>query len=245
MSGVGERIRERREALGLSRAELAEKAGVSLTTFQNWEMGNNEPTRSRLQSLAQALECPFEWLRAGPPKPKEEPAGASPPKPTYGRGLGKPEKVRSAVTRRTTLDAPKPSLAGFETPAMSEAALAPDGDIAPSARPAPIALRTETLRRLSERPEDLILTPVLGRAMEPTLKEGDLFLIDPARRRVDDGHLYALAVAGAVRIKRLYLMASGHIRVISDNQKDYPAEELPADQVHILGQVVWFARELV
>jgi len=66
-----DRILERRTALGLSQAQLAEKAGVSQVTIQHLESGRNS-TSKKLLEIARALGVSAEWLGSG-----EGPAKAS------------------------------------------------------------------------------------------------------------------------------------------------------------------------
>lgn len=51
----GQRIREQREALSLSREGLAFKAGISFKTLERIETGKQEPRRATLQVLEKAL----------------------------------------------------------------------------------------------------------------------------------------------------------------------------------------------
>lgn len=68
-------IRQLRERLGMSMAELAGKMGVSVATVSRWETGEALPVTSRLGALADALRCTIDELygRAGPPE-QERPA---------------------------------------------------------------------------------------------------------------------------------------------------------------------------
>lgn len=59
-----DRILERRTALGLSQAQLAEKAGVSQVTIQHLESGRNS-TSKKLLEIARALGVTAEWLASG------------------------------------------------------------------------------------------------------------------------------------------------------------------------------------
>lgn len=52
----GEGIKERRQALGLSREGLAYKARVSLKTIERIERGENAPRRATLAVIEQALD---------------------------------------------------------------------------------------------------------------------------------------------------------------------------------------------
>lgn len=68
-------IRQLRERLGMSMAELAEKMGVTVATVSRWETGEALPVTSRMGALADALHCTIDELygRAGPPE-QERPA---------------------------------------------------------------------------------------------------------------------------------------------------------------------------
>lgn len=65
---IHKRIRERREALGLSKAALGKMLDpqISYQTIQQWEReGGTMPLRKRIQQLATALKCTVEWLETG------------------------------------------------------------------------------------------------------------------------------------------------------------------------------------
>ncbi|MFC0268017.1 helix-turn-helix domain-containing protein [Kushneria aurantia] len=63
MKDLGRRIRERREACGLSKAELARQVGVSDVTISYWENGTIKRVgHSRLEPLSRALRCDIQYL---------------------------------------------------------------------------------------------------------------------------------------------------------------------------------------
>ena len=64
MSAFGNRMRQRREMLGLHKQVLAEAVGLSLTTIQQYENGQL-PKGSHAVRLAEALDCSLDWLLAG------------------------------------------------------------------------------------------------------------------------------------------------------------------------------------
>lgn len=53
---LGDRIRSRRTALGLTLAEVAERAGLSIPYVSNLERGRRNPTVDAVRALATALE---------------------------------------------------------------------------------------------------------------------------------------------------------------------------------------------
>ncbi|EPC02495.1 hypothetical protein L861_09090 [Litchfieldella anticariensis FP35 = DSM 16096] len=64
---VGERIRERRLALGLNKAQLAQHVGCSDVAISYWERGTVRSVSSgHLLSLATALECTVSELVGDP-----------------------------------------------------------------------------------------------------------------------------------------------------------------------------------
>ena len=64
-SSLAARICEAREMKKLTPAQTANRVGVKLKTFQNWESGRTEPRANRLQMLAGVLGVPLFWLIQG------------------------------------------------------------------------------------------------------------------------------------------------------------------------------------
>jgi len=62
---IGERIRRRRERLGLTQDQIGEALGVSRETVSQWESGTTEPRPARYPLLCQTLRCNLKWLLAG------------------------------------------------------------------------------------------------------------------------------------------------------------------------------------
>lgn len=60
MTAVGERIRARREYLGMSRADLSRAAEISATHVRNIEDGLKSPTIEVLGAVGRALGITFE-----------------------------------------------------------------------------------------------------------------------------------------------------------------------------------------
>jgi len=52
---IGKRVRASREAKGLSRKALADLTGIPYRTMENFELGSQEPSVSRMRTLAEAL----------------------------------------------------------------------------------------------------------------------------------------------------------------------------------------------
>jgi transcriptional regulator with XRE-family HTH domain len=84
----GQHLRSLREGAGLSRAELARRAGVPASTLRNWEGDRGMPGIPAALRLAEALGVPVEWLAEGVDDDAEE-------------ELDAPEKPRRPRKRKT------------------------------------------------------------------------------------------------------------------------------------------------
>ena len=108
-----------------------------------------------------------------------------------------------------------------------------------------LAFRRSWVNRMTTGSKNLVAFFVEGDSMAPTLDNGDLILIDQGRIQPRTGAIFAVCVGGdLLQVKRLEVIGST-VRVISDNRANYPAADLPPEQVRVLGQVIWFGRELV
>lgn len=56
------RIKERREAVGLTRVQLADRMGVTSTAVRKWELGLAKPAADKLPLLAGLLGCTIDAL---------------------------------------------------------------------------------------------------------------------------------------------------------------------------------------
>jgi transcriptional regulator with XRE-family HTH domain len=68
------RLKERREAAGLTQAALAERAGLHALTVAKLEQGLREPTWATVQALAKALGVRCTAFEDAGPAPPREPA---------------------------------------------------------------------------------------------------------------------------------------------------------------------------
>jgi transcriptional regulator with XRE-family HTH domain len=86
----GRHLRGFREGAGLSRAELARRAGVPVSTLRNWEADRGFPSLPALLRLAGAMGVPVERLAEG----VEDPAGDE-----AGPAEGRPRRARKGKAR--------------------------------------------------------------------------------------------------------------------------------------------------
>lgn len=99
---------------------------------------------------------------------------------------------------------------------------------------------------LGVRPNSISIIPVQGDSMEPTLHSGDRVMVNLADRVPSPPGIFALWDGLGIVVKRIeYIPHSEPATVIisSDNQR-HKSYERTADEVNIVGRVVWFARRL-
>ena len=99
------------------------------------------------------------------------------------------------------------------------------------------------LKDVNAKPEEIRVARVRGDSMQPTLWDNDKVVIHMGMTRIRNERLFALAYAGEARVKRLYLLADGRLRVVSDNpdKAKYPDEFIEGDDLNnilIIGQVI-------
>ena len=102
------------------------------------------------------------------------------------------------------------------------------------------------LRSLNVAPEDAEMLLAEGDSMSPTIKDGDMMLVDRGYGEVVHGKIYALVVNDLVVVKRINMLAIGGMMLISDNDR-YPAETIrreDVDRVSFQGRIAWYGRAI-
>jgi len=132
-------------------------------------------------------------------------------------------------------------------PRLSVEASAGGGTVIEAEEPAGVlAFRSEWLRRMGISPRAARVLTAKGDSMEPTLRDGDVLLVDTSIHRVVDNAIYVVVLAGLVLVKRVQVRRDGALRLISDNALFEP-EEIPPNEaadLHVAGRVMWFGRSI-
>ena len=110
-----------------------------------------------------------------------------------------------------------------------------------------ISFRPDWVRtELNSNPENLVLITAIGDSMDPTIRSGDLVLIDRSSNVIKQDAIYCIAANDNLRVKRIQLKLDGSFVISSDNAK-YEAELLTADaaaSLKIFGRAIWAGRRL-
>lgn len=242
---LSERLIETRKRFRLERDEFAGRIGRSERTVQRWELENAMPKGEELARIAKEFNVNIHWLLTGEGRSFF---------PSREVGVTGTQVVRSSVgdddslapkSRQQDETAVNPGI--FKMIPRAEARLsAGDGALVLSEEFAEsYAFRRDWLSRVATSSDNVILMSVLGDSMYPTIQEGDMVMVDRGRDYPQSGKVFAFTPGdNIVQIKRLESRGK-NIRIISDNSSIYQPFDLPSDQIRIIGQVIWFARQLV
>lgn len=96
-----------------------------------------------------------------------------------------------------------------------------------------------TLRRKGVQPENAVCVVVRGNSMEPILPDGSTVGVDRGATNIVDGKVYALKDDGMLRVKTLYRLPGGMVRLRSYNREEYSDEDRALDSIEIIGRVFW------
>ncbi len=247
-------IRTRRQQLKLTEQALADRIGVTRGSVQQWELGETAPNRSRRAAVAAALEI-SEAVLLGLEQHPELLAAAV--------GTVQEQTPRTYDVTPPPASADTPSLTpivAWEHPddlPEGEYVFIPRLAVRLSAghgtdggqldldfvKAKPQAFRAEWIRAQRLRPAKLACMTAHGDSMEERIQDGDALVVDTSQTEVMDGKPYALWYEGGERVKRLFRIPGGGLRITSDNKKypDIVLNHTELSHVRIIGRVVHVA----
>lgn len=221
----GARIKAVREEKGLGQAELAARAGfpVRQQTIQSLEQRGSKRSE-HAPAICAALGIRLEWALTGTGE--------------------KWVDALSAGDQNTT-----PDRYEFVTRVHGAVLLAGGGSVAWEHEEVDgtHAFTRAWLQRKRLDPKQCRILTVNGDSMLEELRDGFVVLIDLTDTQpIRSGKVYAISIDGEQRIKRLFRLADGSLRISSDNPNKalYPDEIVAPehqDRVTILGRKRWHA----
>lgn len=206
-----------KEAIGESSTRaFAKKCSLSESVVRGYLSGTTYPTLNKLPQLAAAAECSVEWLAAGVATNKSEMLGQF------------SEEFALIPGYRVQVSAGHGSL----TPEHME----------PTRH---LAFRRKWLKYRGFNERDLAIVWAKGDSMEPTIHNNDTLVVNMARHRPQDGHIYIFRNGDELFVKR-YQSMLGAWRLISDNSL-YSPLDIPKEEQHqfeVIGQVVHVSKDI-
>lgn len=213
--------------------EYAKRLGVNYQTVANYLTGTTEPNRAVLDRIAQLHGVRLDWLVAGRGPMRDGAETADP--------AAAPE-ASAPLARRFGVEPVGWGGEIVQVPVYEVRVSAGPGSGLAEERPTDfMAFDHRFLAQIRANPASLVVVTVSGDSAEPTLEEGSLVLVDRSRTQPRDGGLYVLRIGDDLFLKRVQPLASGGLRLISDNPVYPPDEvsEVDLPRVHIIGRVAW------
>jgi len=219
VSAYAQRLINRRKRLGLSQRDLAKMVDVSVNTIQSYEQGSL-PRGEHFLNLARSLQCSLDWL-----------VGLN------TGGLSWPTTVDDDDHMAVHASGPN-----WEAPRSWVFPPYLEIEGVESERPrqqAPVSFERKWLSALIPDVNNARLLLAKGPAMQPTFSDGDLLLVNVGQRQIYQGQAYAIRLDGCLLVNRVEIRPGGIYRIVSDNREIAPPYEIEANQMEVLGQVVW------
>ncbi|WEJ23636.1 helix-turn-helix transcriptional regulator [Pseudomonas sp. SD17-1] len=229
-----DRLKSRMEALGLRATDLSERTGVSRATVTFWLNGTNGAKGKNLLALSKALDCNPEWLSSG--KGPQEARRSAPQ--ANAELLGD----LAVWDEGDPLDDDE-----CEVPYYAEVEFSGGHGMTEVVEVTDRKLRfsNATLRAAGVDCNSAACARVRGRSMERLILDGAAIGFDLTDTSIIDGEIYAFNHGGMLRVKYLYRLPAGAVRIRSENTEDYPDEIMTAEQfqeeVRMLGRVFWWS----
>lgn len=213
-----DKLKQKREELGLEQQEVAELIGVSKQAYFKWEKGFSKPTKANIAKLEKVLKVSEGYLTEDEisslykqlTEPNQEKAI------TYVRDLVASQKVISIAEKRSEYHVYEKLSAGIGASVYGD-------------------LDYDVVYYNEELPHDFA-SWVDGNSMEPTYQNGEVALIRETGFDYD-GAVYAVVWDSQTYIKKVYREKEG-LRLVSIN-KDYPDKFAPFDEnPRVIGKIV-------
>lgn len=248
MTEMGDRLRKARMKAGYkSAAKAAAALGMPISTYSAHENGQNGFSAEWAQKYARRFGVTAAWLLVDETEPSRVPIGEEfpdDPSPDEPATIGSETGVRG-VPRDGSAQIDVTSGLGAGGVTIVSDGVPGHGGLTFSAEHVRDYWRLPEMVRgsIGRRAAEIVVFPVQGDSMVPTLVEGDFVFVDTRHRVPSPDGVYALSDEfGGVVVKRLEI-ASGsgddetRIRIISDNPR-HAARERLLSEIQIIGRVV-------
>ena len=87
----------------------------------------------------------------------------------------------------------------------------------------------------------------MGDSMEPTIRSGDLLLVDRSKSRMNGDGIYLINLDDGLMVKRVEWLLGGSVVIRGDNTAVSREQLLPStdlEKLQLLGRVVWVGSKI-
>lgn len=225
---LGKRLEAALKAKGLNQTQLAERSKTGAATIQATISRDSESSKYAL-AWAQALGISLPWLTDG-----------------AGTMDGAAVSAYSLTGMAAWDDATPLDTDDVEIPLFKEVEMAAGAghthQIEINGRK--LRFSKATLKAAGVDIANAACATVSGNSMERLIPDGATIGVDRGRTQIRDGEIYAIDHDGMLRVKYLYRMPGGGLRLRSENSSEHPDEMLTQEQaqrIRVLGWVFWWS----
>ncbi|WP_350431756.1 helix-turn-helix transcriptional regulator [Shewanella sp. H8] len=227
MKTLAQNLQEKLKASGLTQKELAERANISQVMVHKLISGKAKES-SKLVAIANVLGTTAEELITGKTRASVEANAewAGPMETWDNKTTLSDDEVEIPFYMDVEL------AAGLGIPEM------------PHFHGPKLRFAKSTLRKSNVDPTNAACVRVSGNSMEPVLPNGSTVGVDTSQTDVTDGKMYAINHDGMLRIKTLYKLPGGGLRLRSFNLDEWPDERYETEDIKhitVIGKVFWYS----
>lgn len=238
MKTLAERLNGEMARLEFTQDMLAEKAGMAQSSIYKLTSGKAKESR-KIAQIANALGVNTDWLALGKGEKFPKPVGHELPVnqqiTSNGAYLGGIEEWDS----NTPLDEDEVALPFFRE---VELAAGNGRQQVQENHGCKLRFSKSTLKRQGVSVDSAYCVTVSGNSMEPMMPDGSVIGIDTSITAIKNGDIYAIDHNGHLRVKVLYRMPDGRIRLRSLNSDEWPDEYVGDEELNtfkVLGRVFY------
>lgn len=209
-----------------SERAFAKEVGLSPAGLRGLLHKGNSPTLETLVAIAKTRGVSVSWLATGEGE--------------RGQGVSYPDFPGIPVSFSPSDHVAMVTRLSIEVSAGHGAIVEHDDPLEFVAFPEP------WLRRRGINPRTAKVLTVRGDSMEPTIRSGDVLLVDVSWDAIRDNGIYVIVTKSYVAVKRIHAKIDGSLRIVSDNPA-YPPEDISeksAGDIAVAGRVMWYGRTL-
>lgn len=229
---------------GHTQDSLGALAGCSQTAIQKLVRGKNKTGKSKfLPAIARALDVDIDWLELGkiPPLRTAENSNVYRIRPKDGGPVMLDEL--SPWDDNTPLDDDEVALPIYKEVELASGHGRSSVQVVPDRK---IRFSAYTMRMAGVDPTMAACATNTGNSNFPLILNGATLGVDKGTTRIVDGQIYAIDHDGQLRVKFLYRLPGGGIRLRSYNREEYPDEDYTFDQImeqriQIIGWIFWWS----
>lgn len=232
MKTLKERLSYARKEKELSQEELGKAIGKSQSAIAALETGRNQGS-TNIAKIAEVLGVSAIWLETGEGEmySTKEPA----PRINEITDIHRPMLWSS--------NTPLPEDEYVFTPYLKESECrGGSGSFEiPDYNGFRLPFGKSTLHRKGIMPDNVFCCTLTGDSMEPRIPADAAIAVDTGIDSIKDGKIYAFQHDDLFRVKYLYRLPKGKVRIRSENEETYEDEIVDGEEIRVIGRVFWWS----